>query len=130
VCADRVRAVEILRHLLSNALKFTPRSGSVTVGCEEGAGMVRFVVSDTGRGIPEGQRDAIFQPFVQVEKGLTRSADGSGLGLAIARELAERMGGSLTVTSEVGSGSRFVLSLPRATEDAPSVAIDSVSSDG
>jgi signal transduction histidine kinase len=130
VCADRVRAVEILRHLLSNALKFTPRSGSVTVGCEEGAGMVRFVVSDTGRGIPEGQRDAIFQPFVQVEKGLTRSADGSGLGLAIARELAERMGGSLTVTSEVGSGSRFVLSLPRTTEDAPSVAIDSVSSEG
>jgi len=117
VCADRERAVEILRHLLSNALKFTPRGGSVTVGSEEAAGMVRFVVADTGRGIPEGQRDAIFQPFVQVEKGLTRSADGSGLGLAIARELAERMGGTLTVTSEVGAGSRFVLALPRATEE-------------
>jgi len=117
VCADRERAVDILRHLLSNALKFTPRGGAVTVGCEEGAGMIRFFVADTGRGIPEGQRDAIFQPFVQVEKGLTRSADGSGLGLAIARELAERMGGSLTVTSEVGAGSRFVLSLPRSTED-------------
>jgi signal transduction histidine kinase len=117
VCADRERAVDILRHLLSNALKFTPRGGAVTVGCEEGAGMIRFFVADTGRGIPEGQRDAIFQPFVQVEKGLTRSADGSGLGLAIARELAERMGGSLTVTSEVGAGSRFVLSLPRTTED-------------
>ena len=130
VCADRERAVEILRHLLSNALKFTPRGGSVTVGCDESAGMIRFVVADTGRGIPEGQRDAIFQPFVQVEKGLTRSADGSGLGLAIGRELAERMGGSLTVTSEVGSGSRFVLSLVRAVEDGPSVAIDSVSSEG
>jgi signal transduction histidine kinase len=66
--------------------------------------MVRFVVADTGRGIPEGQRDAIFQPFVQVEKGLTRSADGSGLGLAVGRELAERMGGTLTVTSQEGSG--------------------------
>jgi signal transduction histidine kinase len=130
VCADRERAVEILRHLLSNALKFTPRGGAVTVGCEEGAGMVRFVVADTGRGIPEGQRDAIFQPFVQVEKGLTRSADGSGLGLAIARELAERMGGSLTVTSEVGAGSRFVLSLVRATEDGPLGAIDSVLGEG
>ena len=130
VCADRERAVEILRHLLSNALKFTPRGGSVTVGCDESAGTIRFVVADTGRGIPEGQRDAIFQPFVQVEKGLTRSADGSGLGLAIGRELAERMGGSLTVTSEVGSGSRFVLSLARAVEDGPSVAIDSVSSEG
>src|SRR5215207_880438 len=133
VCADRERAVEILRHLLSNALKFTPKGGSVTVGCEETTGMVRFVVSDTGRGIPEGQRDAIFQPFVQVEKGLTRSADGSGLGLAIGRELAERMGGSLTVTSEVGSGSRFVLSLVRASEespDPPRSAIDTVSDEG
>jgi signal transduction histidine kinase len=130
VCGDRERAVDILRHLLSNALKFTPRGGKVTVSCEEAAGMVRFVVADTGRGIPEGQRDAIFQPFVQVEKGLTRSADGSGLGLAIARELAERMGGSLTVTSEVGRGSRFVLSLTRAVGDGPPRAIDSVSDEG
>jgi signal transduction histidine kinase len=130
VCADRERAVEILRHLLSNALKFTPRGGAVTVGCEEAAGMVRFVVSDTGRGIPEGQRDAIFQPFVQVEKGLTRSADGSGLGLSIARELAERMGGSLTVTSEEGAGSRFVLSLVRAGDEPPAGAIDSVPGEG
>ena len=133
VCADRERAVEILRHLLSNALKFTPKGGSVTVGCEEAGGMMRFVVSDTGRGIPEGQRDAIFQPFVQVEKGLTRSADGSGLGLAIGRELAERMGGTLTVTSQEGRGSRFVLSLVRATEDGgepPAGAIDTVSDEG
>ena len=130
VCADRERAVEILRHLLSNALKFTPREGSVTVGCEEVGGMVRFVVADTGRGIPEGQRDAIFQPFVQAEKGLTRSADGSGLGLAIGRELAERMGGSLTVTSEEGTGSRFVLSLVRAGDDVSAAAIDTVSDEG
>jgi signal transduction histidine kinase len=122
--------VDILRHLLSIALKFTPRGGSVTVGCEDAAGTVRFFVADTGRGIPEGQRDAIFQPFVQVEKGLTRSADGSGLGLAIARELAERMGGSLTVTSEVGAGSRFVLSLPRASEDGAPRVIDSVPGQG
>jgi signal transduction histidine kinase len=133
VCADRERAVEILRHLLSNAAKFTPKGGSVTVGCEEASGVVRFVVTDTGRGIPEGQRDAIFQPFVQVEKGLTRSADGSGLGLAIGRELAERMGGTLTVTSQEGAGSRFVLSLVRASEEGSetaSGAIDSVSDGG
>jgi signal transduction histidine kinase len=129
VCADRERAIEILRHLLSNALKFTARGGSVTVGCEEGAGVVKFIVSDTGRGIPEGQREAIFQPFVQVEKGLTRSADGSGLGLSIGRELAERMGGTLTVTSEVGVGSRFVLSLLRAGEVGAPGPIDSVSSE-
>ena len=130
VCADRERAVEILRHLLSNAVKFTPRTGSVTVGCELVGGMVRFVVADTGRGIPAGQRDAIFQPFVQVEKGLTRSADGSGLGLAIGRELAERMGGTLTVTSEEGAGSRFVLSLVRAGDDVSASSIDTVSDEG
>jgi signal transduction histidine kinase len=130
VCADRERAVEILRHLLSNALKFTPRGGTVTIGCEEAAGMIRFIVTDTGRGIPEGQRDSIFQPFVQAEKGLTRSADGTGLGLAIGRELAERMGGSLTVSSEVGSGSRFILSLARANTEPPTPAIDSVSDRG
>jgi signal transduction histidine kinase len=133
VCGDRERTVEILRHLLSNALKFTPKGGAVTVGCEEAAGTIRFVVADTGRGIPEGQRDAIFQPFVQVEKGLTRSADGSGLGLAIGRELAERMGGTLTMTSQEGVGSRFVLTLARATEDGvePATgAIDTVSNGG
>ena len=92
--------------------------------------MIKFIVSDTGRGIPEGQREAIFQPFVQVEKGLTRSADGSGLGLSIGRELAERMGGTLTVTSEVGVGSRFVLSLLRAGEVGAPGAIDSVSGEG
>ena len=95
--------------------------------------MVRFVVADTGRGIPEGQREAIFQPFVQVEKGLTRSADGSGLGLAVGRELAERMGGTLTVTSQEGAGSRFVLSLVRASEEGgepASGAIDTVSDGG
>ena len=91
--------------------------------------MIRFVVADTGRGIPEGQRDAIFQPFVQVEKGLTRSADGTGLGLAVSRELAERMGGTLTVTSEVGVGSRFVLSLARVSDATPH-AIDSIPGDG
>ena len=76
--------------------------------------MVRFVVADTGRGIPEGQRDAIFQPFVQVEKGLTRSADGSGLGLAIGRELAERMGGRLELADHDPPGACFVLTLPAA----------------
>jgi signal transduction histidine kinase len=65
-----------------------------------------------------------------VEKGLTRSADGSGLGLSIGRELAERMGGTLTVTSEVGAGSQFVLSLVRAGDDPPPTPIDSVPSEG
>jgi signal transduction histidine kinase len=130
VSADPERAVEVLRHLLANALKFTRRGGSVTLGCESGPGVVRFVVADTGRGIPNAQRESIFQPFVQVEKGLTRSVDGSGLGLAVGRELAQRMGGTLTVTSEVGVGSRFVLTLLRQESEPRVVSIDSPSAQG
>jgi signal transduction histidine kinase len=124
VQGDRDRTAQILRHLLTNATKFTPRGGSVTLACEADEGMVRFVVTDTGRGIPAEQQEAIFHPFVQAEKGHTRSADGSGLGLAIGRELAERMGGTLTVASEVGAGSRFVLSLPRARGKDAAISID------
>ncbi len=127
VSADRERAVEVLRHLVANALKFTRRGGSVSLHCEAGAGVVRFVVTDTGRGIPEGQREIIFQPFVQVERGLTRSVDGSGLGLAVGRELAERMGGALTVTSAEGVGSRFVFTLPRVEGERRAISIDSPS---
>lgn len=130
VSADAERALQVLRHLLANALKFTRRGGRVTLGCEGGPGVVRFVVSDTGRGIPEGQCESIFQPFVQVEKGLTRSADGSGLGLAVGRELAERMGGTLTVTSEVGVGSRFVFTLPRYEGPTGVNSIDSPTAQG
>jgi signal transduction histidine kinase len=125
VRADRERAIEVLRHLVANALKFTRRGGSVTLACEIGAGVVRFVVSDTGRGIPTEQLESIFHPFVQVEKGLTRSVDGTGLGLAVGRELAERMSGTLGVTSEVGVGSRFVFTLPRVGSDSTAASIDS-----
>jgi signal transduction histidine kinase len=125
VAADAERALEVLQHLLTNALKFTRRGGRVSLYCEVGPGVVRFIVADTGRGIPEEQRESIFQPFVQVEKGLTRSVDGSGLGLAVGRELAERMGGTLTVASEVGVGSRFALSLPRIEAEAGAISIDS-----
>jgi signal transduction histidine kinase len=130
VSADRDRALEILHHLLGNAAKFTPRGGRVTLGCERGPGVARFVVADTGRGVPEGHRESIFHPFVQAEKGLTRSVDGSGMGLAVGRELAQRMGGSLTVTSEVGVGSRFVLTLPRDEPVAVAHSIDSPQRDG
>jgi signal transduction histidine kinase len=130
VSADPGRALEVLRHLLANALKFTRRGGTVTLSCETVGGIVRLVVSDTGRGIPESQRESIFQPFVQVEKGLTRSVDGSGLGLAVGRELAERMGGTLTVDSEVGVGSRFVFALPRYEAALDPNSIDSPSAQG
>lgn len=71
-------------------------------------------VSDTGIGIPEDKQDVIFDPFVQVQHGFTRTAEGTGLGLAISRDLARGMGGDLRARSVDGEGSRFTLVLPAA----------------
>jgi signal transduction histidine kinase len=75
---------------------------------------VRIRVRDTGVGIPADQLGRVFEPFVQVDQGLTRTQQGTGLGLAISRDLARGMGGDLTVESEPGVGSTFTLTLPRA----------------
>jgi PAS domain S-box-containing protein len=116
--ADQEKVRQILLNLLSNAAKFTPAGGRVTVAVEAppappGA-PVRVRVSDTGIGIPADKLDAIFDPFVQVQTGLTRRHEGTGLGLAISRDLARGMGGDLTVESAPGAGSTFTLTLPRA----------------
>jgi signal transduction histidine kinase len=71
-------------------------------------------VSDTGCGLPADKLEAIFEPFVQVRADLTRLHEGAGLGLAISRDLARGMAGDITVTSTVGEGSEFVVTLPRA----------------
>ena len=78
----------------------------------------RYWEESFGRGIPADKVDAIFEPFVQVEEGLTRTTEGVGLGLAISRSFARDMNGDLSVETAVGKGSVFTLSLPRA-EDLP-----------
>jgi signal transduction histidine kinase len=75
---------------------------------------VEVCVSDSGIGIPADRLHAVFEPFVQVNAGLTRPQEGTGLGLAISRDLARGMGGDLTAKSELGVGSEFTLSLPAA----------------
>ena len=112
--ADRDKVEQILLNLVSNAVKFTDPGGSITIGCESDGSRVRVVVSDTGRGIPADKLEAIFDPFVQVDKRFTRQTEGVGLGLAISRDLAHGMDGDLTVESTLGKGSRFTLSLPAA----------------
>ena len=111
--ADRDRLEQIVLNLLSNAVKFTDH-GTVTMACAARERTVEIAITDTGRGIPADRLDDIFEPFVQVERGLTRTSAGSGLGLTIARDLARRMGGELTAASTVGVGSTFTLVLPRA----------------
>jgi PAS domain S-box-containing protein len=114
VRADAEKLGQILLNLLSNAIKFTQRGGHIIVRCDAREDDVGIQVSDTGIGIPPEHAEAIFQPFVQVRGGLTRTTEGAGLGLAISRDLARGMGGDLTVESVVGQGSTFTLTLPRA----------------
>ena len=113
VVADREKLQQIVVNLLSNALKFTAPGGRIDVECDAPGSMVSITVRDTGRGVPDDKLEAIFEPFVQVERALTRETEGSGLGLAISRSLARAMNGDLTVASEVGIGSTFTLTLPR-----------------
>jgi len=110
--ADEERLQQILLNLVSNAIKFTPNGGEICVGCGGDATQVRISVRDSGPGIPPDKLDRIFEPFVQLESGRTRTHDGAGLGLAISRNLARAMGGDLTVQSTIGEGTTFTLSLP------------------
>lgn len=116
---DQTKLRQVLFNLLSNAAKFT-ENGIITlkVGCtvESDTPMAHFEVSDTGIGITQEQLKKLFEPFTQAEAGTARRFGGTGLGLALSRRYCELMGGSLTVTSEPGVGSKFVASLPRNTE--------------
>ena len=111
---DGAKIDQILLNLCSNALTFTPAGGRVEVVCESRGDTVAVRVSDTGIGISADQRERIFEPFVQLGRDFTNPREGTGLGLAISRDLARGMGGDLTVSSEVGKGSTFTLTLPAA----------------
>jgi signal transduction histidine kinase len=119
VVADYDRLNQILLNLLSNAVKFSPRGGEVRVKCEVIEHLVAIHVEDDGHGIAEDKLEAIFEPFVQLSSGLTRTAEGSGLGLSISRELARLMGGDVTVESTLGKGSTFTLTLPMSLPTSP-----------
>ncbi|WP_244849629.1 response regulator [Caballeronia sp. SL2Y3] len=109
---DSQRLLQVLRNLLSNAFKFTER-GSVTVAVlRAGDDAVRFEVRDTGIGIPRDKQDLIFQAFQQADGTTSRKYGGSGLGLSISREFSRLLGGSVGVSSEVGRGSVFSVTLP------------------
>ena len=115
---DRQRMIQVIDALVENAVKFT-RPGAqiglhVTAGEEEGKRGARVVVRDDGPRISQERLPTLFHPFRQVDGSTTREVGGMGIGLAFAKQLAERMGGTLSVSSEVGAGSRFTLFLPEA----------------
>lgn len=109
---DPDKLEKITDNLLSNAFKFTDAGGSVNVSLHTEGQAVELEVADTGIGIPAEKQAHIFDRFYQVDGSRTRAYEGTGIGLALAKELTERMGGQLTVSSELGQGSRFVLRLP------------------
>jgi PAS domain S-box-containing protein len=122
VLADRQRLSQILLNLLSNAVKYNRAGGRVTVGFDRRSdGRMRINVADTGAGIPQEKLQLLFRPFERL--GAESSGiEGTGLGLTVSRGLAEAMGGSLGVTSDIDRGSTFYVEL--AATDAPSVAED------
>jgi len=121
---DRARLQQILRNLLTNALKFTEQGEvEVSVRClpdGEACRTLQIQVRDSGIGIAQDQQERIFQAFQQIDGSISRRYGGTGLGLAITRQLAEVLGGQVTVDSELGRGSTFTVELPVASS-APSL---------
>ena len=110
--ADEDLLVQVLVNLLDNALAHTPRSGRVTVGCRSTGAEVQLWVSDTGHGIQSADQERVFDRFYRVDAGRARSDGGAGLGLAISRAIVEAHGGTITLTSRIGQGTRVEVTLP------------------
>ncbi|WP_277874357.1 MULTISPECIES: PAS domain S-box protein [unclassified Leptolyngbya] len=126
---DERRIRQLLVNLLSNAVKFTPEGGSIQLQVRADAfrETVDFSITDTGIGISQENIPRLFQPFVQLDSSLSRRYAGTGLGLALVRRISELHGGSVTLESQEGKGSRFTVTLPwqsrTATSELPAEAV-------
>ncbi len=120
VASDALRLRQILLNLIGNAVKFT-ENGGIEVAVVREQSQLAISVEDSGIGIDKGRLAVIFDPFIQAEGSTTRRFGGTGLGLSISRQLAELLGGSLSVDSRPGIGSRFTLRIPIIEVDASGI---------
>jgi len=113
VAAEPTDIAIALDNLLDNAIAYSDQ-GSVRVSVRAAESVVRIVVADTGEGIAPEHLPRIFERFYRVDQARSRESGGTGLGLALVKHVIERNGGGVAVSSEVGFGTRFTLTLPRA----------------
>lgn len=111
VTSDRPKLRQVIRNVLSNAVRFT-RAGTITLLARRAGARMRVWIADTGIGMTRRQSERIFHAFQQADDAPTRKYGGLGLGLASCRRLTELMGGQVSVVSEIGVGSTFTLDLP------------------
>lgn len=116
VC-DEYRLEQILKNFLSNAFKFTDKKGKIQLAITGDKEYLQFAVSDTGKGISNEKQQLIFEAFRQEDGSTSRKYGGTGLGLSISREIAILLGGHITLTSEIGKGSIFTLTIPYQTNE-------------
>src|SRR5262249_48376310 len=114
VVADERKVKQVLLNLLSNAVKFTPDGGRIAIVAAPVDGVVEISVSDTGIGIAPEDQGRVFEEFRQVGDDHSGKREGTGLGLALTRKFVEMHGGAIRVASELGKGSTFTFTLPRA----------------
>ena len=112
VQTDRARLATALSNLIDNAIHYNKPGGQIRISAETQNGTLNVAIEDTGNGIPSEELPRIFERFYRVDKSRTRESGGTGLGLAIAKHAIESQGGTITVTSRLGTGSRFTIHLP------------------
>jgi signal transduction histidine kinase len=113
---DYYRLLQVLTNLVSNAYKYTPDGGTITVRVQPRIDRIEFSVTDTGIGLSPENVKKLGTKFWRGEDDYTRSQPGTGLGFAITSSLVEQMGGKIVIDSEVGKGSRFTFTLPIGEE--------------
>jgi signal transduction histidine kinase/CheY-like chemotaxis protein len=117
VAVDRDRVGQVLINLVSNALKYSPSGGDVTISAKHTDGFVHVSVADKGMGISREDQKKLFTKFYRVDSAMTREIGGTGLGLSITKSIIELLGGTVSVRSKLGEGSTFTFTIPVAGED-------------